>query len=88
MRRPTTFLKVGHGFVSVVGLGVELKAKLLKQKPLFTREKAHKLIDYYGYFSSAKANRELGYAFRSLDEILARCQEWYEERAWLGPRRA
>jgi dihydroflavonol-4-reductase len=80
-RKP--FMKVGHLFVSVVGLAVELKAKLLKQAPLFTRAKAHKLIDYYGYFDSSKARRELGYSYRGVDEILRRCLAWYKERGWI-----
>ncbi len=77
------YFKVGHLFVDVVGLAVELKAKLLGGTPLFTRAKAHKLIDYYGYFSSAKAQNELGYRYRPLDEILPRCREWYKARGWL-----
>jgi dihydroflavonol-4-reductase len=80
-RKP--FLKVGHSFVSIVGLAVEMKAKLLGEAPLFTRKKAHKLIDYYGYFNSAKAKKDLGYQSRGIDEILLRCQNWYRERAWL-----
>jgi len=80
-RKP--FFKVGHVFVSVVGLAVELKAKALGEPPLFTRKKAHKLIDYYVYFDSAKARAELGYGARPLDEILARCRNWYRRQGWL-----
>jgi dihydroflavonol-4-reductase len=85
-RKP--FLKVGHTFVSVVGLLVELKAQALGGPPLFTRAKAHKLIDYYGYFDSSKAQRELGYRHRPLDEVLLRCRDWYLGRGWLKPRPA
>jgi dihydroflavonol-4-reductase len=77
-------IKVGHAGVEVLGWGVELKAKLLGQKPLFTRKKAHKLIDYYGYFSHAKAISELGYAPRPLDQVLDRAQAWYREKGWMG----
>lgn len=80
-RKP--FLKVGHSFVSIVGLLVELKAKALGEPPLFTRAKAHKLIDYYGYFDSSKAKATLGYSARPLDEILVRCQNWYQRMGWL-----
>ncbi|HTA16663.1 MAG TPA: NAD-dependent dehydratase, partial [bacterium] len=59
--------------------------KLLGQKPLFTRKKAHKLIDYYGYFSHAKAAQELGYSPRPMDQILDRAEAWYREKGWLGP---
>jgi len=83
-RRP--LIKLGHAAVEVLGWGVELKAKLLHQKPLFTRKKAHKLIDYYGYFSHAKAERELGYAPRPLDQVLDRAEAWYREKGWLGPQ--
>lgn len=80
-RKP--FLKVGHVFVSVLGLLVELKAKVLGGPPLFTRAKAHKLIDYYGYFDSTKAKTELGYQFRPVSGILERCQAWYTKKGWL-----
>jgi dihydroflavonol-4-reductase len=79
-------IKLGHAAVEVLGWGVELKAKLLHQKPLFTRKKAHKLIDYYGYFSHAKAATELGYAPRPLDQVLDRAEAWYREKGWLGSK--
>jgi len=77
-------VKLGHPAVEVLGWGVELKAKLLHQKPLFTRKKAHKLIDYYGYFSHAKAERELGYAPRPLPQVLDRAEAWFREKGWLA----
>jgi dihydroflavonol-4-reductase len=80
-RKP--LLKVGHTFVSVVGLLVEAKAKVLGGPPLFTRAKAHKLIDYYGYFDSSKAASALGYTYRPIDAILLRCRDWYQRRGWL-----
>jgi dihydroflavonol-4-reductase len=80
-RKP--FVHLGHASVEVLGWGVELKAKLLGGKPLFTRAKAHKLIDYYGYFSHAKAARELGYQPRPMNEVLDRAQAWFVEKGWL-----
>jgi len=81
-RRPP-MVKLGHAAVEVLGWGVELKAKLFRQKPLFTRAKAHKLIDYYGYFSHAKAAHELGWQPRPLAETLDRAEAWYREKGWL-----
>ncbi len=80
-RRP--LFKIGHAFVSVAGLGFEALSGVTGKPPLFTRAKAHQLIDYYGYFSSDKARRELGYRFRGFDEILGRARDWYRERGWL-----
>jgi dihydroflavonol-4-reductase len=80
-RKP--LFKIGHGFVSAAGLGFEWLAKATGKAPLFTREKAHKLIDYYGYYSSKKAQEELGYQFRPFDEILKRSEEWYKKMGWL-----
>ena len=77
------FTHLGHASVEVLGWGVELKAKLSGGKPLFTRAKAHQLIDYYGYFSHAKAAAELGYAPRPLDQVLDRAEAWYREKGWL-----
>lgn len=76
-------VKLGHASVEILGWGVELKARLFRQKPLFTRAKAHKLIDYYGYFSHSKAANELGYSPRPLDQILDRAQAWYRDKGWL-----
>lgn len=78
------FIHLNHAMVEVLGWGVELKAKLLGGKPLFTRAKAHKLIDYYGYFSHAKAARDLGYQPRPIDQVLDRAEAWYREKGWLG----
>jgi dihydroflavonol-4-reductase len=80
------FIHLGHASVEVLGWGVELKARLTGGKPLFTRAKAHKLIDYYGYFSHAKAAAELGYAPRPLDQVLDRAEAWYRDRGWLRAR--
>lgn len=80
------FIHLNHAMVEVLGWGVELKARLLGGPPLFTRAKAHKLIDYYGYFSHAKAARELGYAPRPLDQVLDRAEAWYREKGWLKAR--
>jgi dihydroflavonol-4-reductase len=77
------FVHLGHASVEVLGWAVELKAKLTRSKPLFTRAKAHKLIDYYGYFSHAKAAAELGYTPRPLTEVLDRAVAWYRSQGWL-----
>jgi dihydroflavonol-4-reductase len=77
------FIRLGHTAVELLGWAVEFKAKCLGGPPLFTRAKAHKLIDYYGYFSHAKAAQELGYAPRPLHEVLDRAQAWFVEKGWL-----
>lgn len=74
---------IGHAVVEVAGLLLEAKAKLTRGTPFFTRRKAHKLIDYYGYYSSEKANRELGYQSRSFDLMIARSAAWFEGMGWL-----
>jgi dihydroflavonol-4-reductase len=81
--RRAPMVKLGHVSVEVLGWGVELKAKLLGGKPLFTRAKAHKLIDYYGYFSHAKASQELGWKPRPLAETLDRAEAWFRQKGWL-----
>lgn len=76
-------VRIGHVFVSVAGLGFETLAGFTGKPPLFTRKKAHQLIDYYGYFNSEKARRDLGYRFRSFDELLVRSKSWYQKMGWL-----
>ena len=75
--------RIGHAVVEVAGLLLETKAKLTGGTPFFTRRKAHKLIDYYGYYSSEKANRELGYQSRSFDLMIQRSAAWFEKMGWL-----
>jgi len=77
------FVRLGHASVELLGLAVEWKAKITGGRPLFTRSKAHKLIDYYGYFSHARAAAELGYTPRPMARILDRAVDWYRARGWI-----
>jgi dihydroflavonol-4-reductase len=61
----------------------ELLAKLRRQEPLLTAEavatlKSHRLID------SSKAEKELGYTCRPLDETVKDTLDWFEEAGMLA----
>ena len=80
----TPMLEVGHKFVEVAGAGFELLGWLTQKPPLVTRKKAHKLVNYYGYFTSGKAEKELGYKTVPIDQLLEDCKEWFASQGWLS----
>jgi dihydroflavonol-4-reductase len=66
-RRPP-WIKAGRTLLALSGLGAK---------------EASRLAGWYGYYSSKKAQDQLGYRFRPVPEILARSKNWYEARGWL-----
>lgn len=63
-------------------------AKVTRSRPLVTREKAGKIHGYHSYFSSAKAERELGYEFRAYGDALARTVRWFLDAGMVPAPRA
>lgn len=57
----------------------ELYARLLKRRPLFTRESIKILKDSNRHISHAKATKELGYQTRPLSETIADTFEWFRK---------
>ena len=80
-RKP--YFPIGHSFVTIAGLGFEALARITNTPPLFTRRKAHKLINYYGYVSSQKAKGELNYETPAIEHLLQDCIKWFEQKQWL-----
>lgn len=68
--------------------GLEAASKLTRSRPLLTREKAGKIHGYYSYYTSEKAERELGYEWRAYGDALARAVEWFLESGQVPARRA
>jgi Nucleoside-diphosphate-sugar epimerases len=65
----------------LAGIGApfgELYARLLKRRPLFTRESIQILKDSNRHISHAKARAELGYITRSLHETIADIFDWFK----------
>ena len=81
-RKP--LVKIGHIFVTIAGFVFESLSWITGNPPLFTRKKAHKLIDYYGYFDSSKAKTELDYHTQSFPSLLKDCERWFQKRGWLA----
>jgi dihydroflavonol-4-reductase len=65
------------GFLAMfVAACVELLARLRKKPPLFSRRQVRmSLLPHY--FSSHKAERELGYAYSPIEPAIARAAEWF-----------
>ncbi len=83
MGRPTARrLRIPNAALYPVALGMEAAARAFKLEPLVTREMlamAKKLM----YFSSAKAERELGYTARPAREAFADAIAWFREQGRL-----
>lgn len=61
----------------------ELAARLTGKEPFLTRD-ALKMASHHMYFSSAKAERELGYAARPYEAALREAIAWFRARGYLG----
>lgn len=81
-------VKLSKGAVMAAASVMEAAAKVARTRPLVTREKAGRIVGYHSYFSSEKAERELGYEARAYGDALARTAAWFVRSGFLPPRRA
>jgi dihydroflavonol-4-reductase len=73
-----------------VALLSEAQARLTGRPALVTRETARLIVAERDrtHFDSSKTERELGVAFRPLEETLRDTIVWYGDHGWLEPRGA
>ena len=71
-------IKLGKGIIDVAAPVMEVFYKVSGQSPIFTRYAVRKLCSNCN-FSFEKANKELGYSPRSLEESLKDTLEWIAE---------
>lgn len=57
---------------------------LIKRNPPVTVKKVQTMVNRYAYYSSAKAQHELGYTFTPLVQVLEETVEWLKTRKKLG----
>jgi len=84
---PAPRREVGRGASMVGGLFGELGARLFGIPPLATYRFARDLVGRYMYYSSAKAETELGWRHRPARETLARAVAWYVAAGRVPPAR-
>jgi dihydroflavonol-4-reductase len=66
---------------------MEIGARLTGARPMLDRSQVDEFAGKYAYFSSAKAERELGYTYRSARETLQRTISWLVEHGFVSERR-
>ena len=66
---------------------LELGAKLTGKRPQIDRSQVDEFAGKYGYFDSSKAERELGYTYRSARDTVCRTVAWLIDRGFVTERR-
>ena len=84
---PAPKVKLPIPVLRIIAGGLELVAKLTGVKPMIDRTQVDEFAGKYGYFSSAKAERELGYSFRPARVALARTVAWLLEHGFVPEKR-
>jgi dihydroflavonol-4-reductase len=85
LKAPT--LKAPVPVVRLLAAGMEFGSRLTGKRPMLDRSQVDEFAGKYGYFDSSKAERELGYAYRSARETLGRTIAWLVERGFVTERR-
>jgi dihydroflavonol-4-reductase len=80
-RRPPT-VKLPRAFVYPIAYGAEAMARFSGREPFATVD-GLRMAKYKMFFSSAKAERELGYRARPAREALADAFRWFEAAGYL-----
>jgi len=85
LRAPT--IKAPVPVVRALAALMEFGAKLTGGRPMIDRSQVDEFAGKYAYFSSAKAQRELGYTFLSARETVQRTIAWLMDHAFVKERR-
>lgn len=80
-RRPPK-IRLPHWSVYPIAVGSELVAKLTKREPRVSMDSV-RMSSKHMYFSSHKAERELGYGWRDPAAAITDAIEWFEEHDYL-----
>jgi dihydroflavonol-4-reductase len=81
--RPAPHLKLPIGPLYPLAEIAELAARITGKEPFLTKDSL-KMASHRMYFSSAKAERELGYTARPYVEALRDALAWFRARGYLG----
>lgn len=80
-RRPPR-IRLPHWFVYPLAVGSEAVARVTKREPRVSLDGV-RMSSKLMYFSSAKAERELGYQWRDPAEAVAEAIDWFEHNGYL-----
>jgi dihydroflavonol-4-reductase len=84
---PAPKTKLSPTVMRVLAAALELVAKVGGPKPMIDRSQVDEFVAKWGYLSSAKAERELGYTFRSARETLGRTVSWLVDNGFVPEKR-
>jgi dihydroflavonol-4-reductase len=84
--RPPT-IKLPFPVLRLIAGGMELASKVTGTRPMLDRTQIDEFAGKYGYFSSDKAKRELGYTFLSARDTLRRTIAWLLDRGFVKETR-
>ena len=76
--RMPLWLLAGFAFLA------EIRGRWLQREPYPSRQQV-RLCRYHWYYSSARAEKELGFHARPLDQTLGETHAWYCEQGLLPP---
>ena len=85
LRAPT--LRAPVAVVRLLALAMELGSRVTGSRPMLDRNQVDEFAGKFAYFSSAKAQRELGYTFRPARETLRRTVAWLIDRGFVVEKR-
>lgn len=80
--RPAPKVRLPHWFVVPVAVGSELAARLTRREPRVTLDGV-RMSAKHMYFSSAKAERDLGYVWRDPAEAVTDAIDWFARNGYL-----
>jgi dihydroflavonol-4-reductase len=84
---PAPKMKAPVPVVRLLAAAMELGSKLTGSRPMLDRSQVDEFAGHFGYFSNAKAERELGYTFLSARDTLARTVAWLIDHGFVDEKR-
>jgi dihydroflavonol-4-reductase len=85
-QKPPT-IKLPFAVLRLIAGGMELASKVTGNRPMLDRSQIDEFAGKYGFFSSDKAKRELGYGFLSARDTLRRTVAWLLDRGFVKEAR-
>jgi dihydroflavonol-4-reductase len=80
---PSPTVKLPVPLLRLLAGGLELASRLTGRRPLLDRSQVDEFAGRYGYVSSAKAQRELGWTFLPAREAVRRTVAWLLDRGFV-----
>jgi dihydroflavonol-4-reductase len=84
---PAPKIKAPVGVLRVAAAVMEFASQLTGRRPMIDRSQVDEFAGSYAYFSSAKAQRDLGYTYLPARETLQRTITWLVEHGFVNERR-